>query len=100
MTNTEIFEEIFWQVGEENGLTSWGKSSTAKSLKKLKAALLNGLVWLMLVKQKSFLIGTMKWLMNCNSSSVSFCAAAPASIRAKAPAGARDRPRQLVASPR
>lgn len=23
MTNTEIFEEIFWQVGEENGLTSW-----------------------------------------------------------------------------
>ena len=50
MTNTEIFEEIFWQVGEENGLTSWGKSSTAKSLKKLKAALLNGLVWLMLVK--------------------------------------------------
>ena len=23
MTNTEIFEEIFWQVGEENGLNSW-----------------------------------------------------------------------------
>lgn len=23
MTNTEIFEEIFWQVGEEYGLTGW-----------------------------------------------------------------------------
>jgi len=23
MTNTEIFEEIFWQVGEEAGLNSW-----------------------------------------------------------------------------
>ena len=23
MTNTEIFEEIFWQVGEENNLNHW-----------------------------------------------------------------------------
>lgn len=23
MMNTEIFEEIFWTVGEENNLTSW-----------------------------------------------------------------------------
>lgn len=23
MTNTEIFEEIFWQVGEEAGLSAW-----------------------------------------------------------------------------